>query len=339
MILNMVNEAVHAGARLKTASETVGLSIRTLERWDRQGIEGDDNRNGLRKEPANKLTQAEQNKVLNIVNSQKYRDVSPKQIVPRLADEGVYVASESSIYRLLRSQGQMTHRERSRPATSRRPREHTAVGPDQVWAWDITYLPGPIRGMFFYLYLILDVWSRKIVGASVHAEESSELASRLFVQTCNRMDLNPNGLVFHADNGAPMKGSTMLATLQWLGVIPSFSRPHVSNDNAFAEAIFRTLKYRPEYPYKAFASIEETQRWVECFVNWYNTEHRHSAIRYVTPDERHYGKEKAILDQRRQVYERARCSNPERWSGNIRNWEPVGAVRLNPERRSERPNK
>lgn len=330
-MLALVDEATGAGARLEKAAEHLGVSARTLQRWsDANG--GEDGRRGPLTEPANKLSTAERDQVVEIANSSEYRDLSPKQIVPRLADEGVYVASESTVYRVLREQDQMAHRERSRPATPRRPDEHVATGPNQVWAWDISYLPGPVRGTFFYLYLILDVWSRKIVGAKVYAEETSEWASQLFVQTCWRLGIDPEGLVLHSDNGSPMKGATMLATLQWLGVVASFSRPRVSNDNAFAEASFRTLKYRPNYPSQPFASLEAAQAWVAQFVEWYNTEHRHSAIRYVTPDQRHYGQEQTILEQRQRVYTDAKARHPERWARGTRDWTPVAEVRLNPGR-------
>ena len=330
--MTLLDEAVGGGARLAVAARTLGLTARTVQRWRRQGPTGEDQRCGPRTSPPNKLTQAERGTVLTLVNSAEYRDLSPKQIVPRLLDEkGIYVASESTIYRLLHAEGQMAHREPSRPATSKRPREQVATGPNQVWSWDITWLAGPVRGMFFYLYLILDVWSRKIVGGVLHTEESSELASELFVQTCRRWGLDPDGLVLHSDNGSPMKGSTMLATLRELGVLASFSRPRVSDDNPFSEALFRTMKYRPHYPSRPFASIEEARSWVEPFIEWYNTEHRHSAIRYVTPSERHHGQEKAILDKRRRLYQRARQRHPERWSGKIRNWTPVGEVHLNPD--------
>ena len=146
------------------------------------------------------------------------------------------------------------------------------------------------------------------------------------------LGLDPKGLVLHADNGSPMKGATMAATMQKLGVIPSFSRPSVSNDNPYSESLFRTMKYRPEYPSKPFESIGQAQAWVDAFVTWYNAEHLHSAIRFVTPDDRHYGREEAILANRQNVYEQARSSNPERWSGQIRNWRPVRLVWLNPEK-------
>ena len=154
----------------------------------------------------------------------------------------------------------------------------------------------------------------------------------LFKETCAYLELDPDGLVLHSDNGGPMKGSTMLATLQRLGVVPSFSRPHVSDDNPYSEALFRTLKYRPEYPSEAFSSLEHAREWTTSFVTWYNTEHRHSAIRFVTPDERHEGRDKVILAKRHRVYQLAREKHPERWSGKTRCWEPVETVTLNPKR-------
>ena len=334
MITGLVDEAIVDGARQDTAIEALGLSVRTLQRWRRQD-EGADRRRGPHTAPSNKLTLAERDRVLGIANAPEFRDLSPQQIVPRLADQGDYIASESTFYRVLREQGQITHRAPSRPATSRRPREHVATGPCQVWSWDITYLKSPILGQFFYLYLILDVWSRKIVAATVHGEESNEHASRLFVQACRRLGLDPNGLVLHSDNGGPMKGATMLATLQNLGVVTSFSRPRVSDDNPYSEALFRTLKYRPGFPSQPFASLKAAQCWVDDFASWYNTEHLHSAIRFITPDDRHFGREADILAQRHLVYEQARQATPERWAQNTRNWQPVETVYLNPNIRGE----
>lgn len=307
----------------------LGLTCRTVQRWRNQGG-GYDRRNGPKTAPTNKLTRAEQQQVLAIANSSEYRDLSPRQIVPRLADQGQYVASESTFYRLLRAENQLTHRERCRPVTHRRPKEKKATSPCQVWSWDITYLKTIVKGQFFYLYIILDVWSRKIIAAQVYAAERDQNSSLLFMDAVCQHNIDPEGLILHSDNGSPMKGSTMLATLQHLGVMPSFSRPQVSNDNPYSESLFRTLKYRPEYPSQPFASIGEAQRWVDRFVHWYNTEHRHSEIRFVTPDERHYGKEKTILDKRKDVYEQSRRKNPGRWIKQTRNWEPIEVVILNP---------
>jgi len=329
MIIDLVDEATGNGARIEAAVKTLGLSLRTWQRWRTQG-EGGDRRRGPHTAPPNKLTAAEREAVLAIANAAEFRDLSPKQIVPRLADRGDYIASESTFYRLLREQGQLTHRQPSRPATSHRPREHVATGPCQVWSWDITYLKSPILGQFYYLYLILDVWSRKIVAAAVFTEERNEHASRLFVHACRRLGLDPEGLVLHSDNGGPMKGATMLATLQKLGVVASFSRPRVSDDNPYSEALFRTLKYRPGYPSQPFAGLQAAQRWIDGFVVWYNTDHLHSAIRFVSPDDRHFSREAAILAKRREVYEQARQRNPQRWAQNTRNWDPVAVVYLNP---------
>jgi transposase InsO family protein len=209
---------------------------------------------------------------------------------------------------------------------------HQAAGPNQVWSWDITWLPTTMRGAYFYLYLIMDVWSRRIVGWCVAERESADVAAALVRQACTDGKVNPHGLVLHSDNGAPMKGSTMISTLQWLGVVPSFSRPHVSDDNPYSEALFRTLKYAPTFPRLPFADLASAEHWVTRFVDWYNTEHRHSAIRYVTPNERHNGGENYVLARRHELYQQARLANPERWSRSTRNWSPVGLVTLNPER-------
>ena len=229
----------------------------------------------------------------------------------------------------------LTHRQASKPAVSHRPKEHVATGPCQVWSWDITYLKTSVKGLFFYLYMIVDVWSRKIIAAQVFAEESMDHSSMLLAHACMIHGVQPEELVLHSDNGGPMKGATMLATLHKLGVIPSFSRPSVSNDNPYSESLFRTMKYRPEYPSKSFEGIDQAQSWVDGFIFWYNTQHLHSSIRYVTPDDRHYGREGYILANRRKVYKKARSRNPNRWSKQIRNWNPVHRVWLNPEKKIE----
>jgi len=331
MIIDLVNGAVRSGACLHRAAGILGLSTRTIIRWRRDGTE--DRRKGPKTKPANKLSEQERKQILDLSNSAQFRDLSPKQIVPRLADQGVYIASESSFYRVLKEHKMLTHRQSSKPAVSRRPKQHLSTGPCQVWSWDITYLHSSVRGLFFYLYMVVDVWSRKIIAAQVFPEESMEHSSRLLAKACLIHGVQPESLVLHSDNGGPMKGATMLATLQRLEVIPSFSRPSVSNDNPYSESLFRTLKYRPEYPSKPFESVEQTQTWIDRFVLWYNTQHLHSAICFVTPDDRHFGREDHILANRRKVYEKARYRNPNRWSKSIRDWSPVRLVCLNPEKR------
>ena len=189
----------------------------------------------------------------------------------------------------------------------------------------------------------MDVFSRKVValgqplGWQVYETESSDLASEVMRDLCKRENIAPDQMVLHSDNGSPMalghpvKGATMLATLQALGVMPSFSRPAVSNDNPFSESLFRTMKYRPTYPRRPFESLLAARQWVGTFVQWYNHEHRHSAIGFVTPDQRHRGLDSALLNQRVQVYEAAKARHPQRWSGATRNWQPVSIVHLNPD--------
>ena len=334
MIINLIDKAVESGARLKKAAAIMGLSARTIIRWRQQGG-GQDLRDGPLTAPANKLSETERQQILDISNSTPFRDLSPKQIVPKLADQGVYLASESTFYRVLKEHKMLTHRQASKPAVSRRPKEHVATGPCQVWSWDITYLKTSVNGLFFYLYMIVDVWSRKIIAAQVFLEESMDHSSMLLAHACMAHGVKPEELVLHSDNGGPMKGATMLATLHNLGIIPSFSRPSVSNDNPYSESLFRTMKYRPEYPSKPFESIDQAQSWVDGFVLWYNTQHLHSSIRYVTPDDRHFGREDHILVNRRKVYEKARRRHPNRWSRNLRNWNPVQQVWLNPEKKEE----
>ena len=217
------------------------------------------------------------------------------------------------------------------PVTRNRPAAKVATGPRQLWSWDITYLRGPVRGTFFYLYVIMDVWSRKIVGHAVHSTESAEHAAELIRAACFTEGVSRNQLVLHSDNGSPMKGATMLATLQMLGVVPSFSRPRVSDDNPYSESLFRTAKYCPTYPSKPFGSMNDAKAWVNEFVGWYNNEHRHSGIRFVTPSDRHAGRHRALLSRRRKVFERARRRHPSRWSRGIRCFDPIERVWLHPE--------
>jgi transposase InsO family protein len=236
------------------------------------------------------------------------------------------------MYRLRRELGLGARRRGpARTQITRATTVHRAVRPNQVWSWDITWLPTTVRGRYVFLYLVMDVWSRRIVGWQVHERESAEDAAALIRRTCEENAVDAKGLVLHSDNGKPMRGSTMLSTLQWLGVVPSFSRPHVSDDNPYSEALFRTLKHGPTYPRLPFADATSAGAWVQRFVAWYNTEHRHSGIRFVTPDERHFGLEKPILASRHALYERARRKKPERWSRSTRNWTPVDTVVLNPD--------
>lgn len=330
MILQVIDEAVAGGASQARACEVAGLDARTIQRWrGRPG--GDDLRRGPHTSPANKLTAEEEATIVELVTSPDFISLSPHQLVAKLADMSIYVASEATIYRLLRRRRLLAYRDRARPRKHHRPRELVATGPNQVWAWDITYLPAGVRGQFWYLYAIVDVWSRKVVGWRVHEVQRDDLAAELIDDTCRRERVSRDQLVLHADNGAAMKGKTMLVKLEELGVLPSFSRPRVSDDNPFPEALFRTLKYRPSYPERPFITVDDARAWVLGFVTWYNDDHQHSGIRFVTPSQRHDGRDVAILAHRHQIYCQARARRPERWIGHTRDWSPITTVRLNPE--------
>lgn len=286
--------------------------------------------------PANKFTDAERARIVEVANSPEYRNQPPSQIVPNLADKGQYIGSESTIYRVLHAQAMMQHRSASRPRTHHKPDELIATKPNQLWSWDITYLQSNIRGNYFYLYLFLDVFSRKIVGFNVFDQQCAEYAASVVTSAYAAEGLREGDITLHADNGGPMKGSTMLATLQLLGVVPSFSRPSVSDDNPFSESLFKTLKYCPQYPSKPFASQEEALMWVKEFVHWYNNIHQHSGIHFVTPNARHQGLDKKILASRKLVYECAREKNPNRWSRQVRDCLHVKAVYLNAKRANKK---
>jgi transposase InsO family protein len=334
-IAPLIDEATTAGARQSAACAALGLSPRNLQRWrNPEGGTREDRRPcAVRPTPTNKLSQEERDRIVATCNAEEFASLPPSQIVPRLADRGTYIASESSFYRVLRERGQNHRRGRARLATRRKPpTSFEARAPCQVWTWDITWLPGPVAGTFFYLYLIVDIFSRKIVGWEVHARETSEFAAQVLERAVRAEKCLTSPPVLHADNGSPMKGATMKTTMERLGVTASFSRPRVSNDNPFSEALFRTCKYVPGWPARGFATVEEARAWVQRFANWYNLEHRHSAIRFVTPDQRHRGEDRPLLARRHRVYELARAARPDRWSGRTRNWHPIGSVWLNPER-------
>ena len=303
-IISLIDTARAAGARLAKACALLGLSLRTVQRW-RQG-DGElraDGRTERHWQPPNKLTETERAKVLSTANCAEFANLIPTQIVPILAERGEYVACESTFYRLLSEADQLAHRHASRaPKERRAPKALRATAPNQIYTWDITYLPTAVKGQFFYLYLFMDLFSRKIVGWQVHDFECNEAAANIVLDIAQREGIDPQQLTLHSDNGGPMKGATMLATLQRLGIVPSFSRPQVSNDNPFSESLFKTLKYHHSYPSQPFANLDDARHWVEGFVHWYNHTHRHSAIKFVTPAQRHSGQDQAILAKRHAVY-------------------------------------
>lgn len=307
--------------------------MRTCQRWTETGkVRGDGRADAIRPVPRNKLTDTERERIVTTMQLPAYKDLPPSQVVPALADKGEYLASESSFYRVMHDVKQQNHRGRSKAPESRAPATHVATGPNQLWCWDITWLPGSVKGFYYYLYLILDVFSRKIVGWEIHESESSEQAAALVARTHLREKVGTKPLVLHSDNGSPMKGASLMETLYRLNVVSSYSRPRVSNDNAYAESIFKTCKYRPDYPSKGFSDITAAREWVLKFVHWYNYQHKHSGLKFVSPIERHQGMDEKIFEQRDAVYAAAKARNPHRWSGNTRNWDLPDYACLNPEK-------
>ena len=331
-ILELVEEAIAHGARQSKACEVIGLTTRTYQRWKHPNSTGEDGRpRAIRPTPQHKLSQEEKDRILDTIHQPAYANKPPSQIVPILADEGIYIASESTYYRVMREAKEQQHRGPARAPQKRPLSSHCALAPNQVWSWDITYLNGPVKGLYFYLYLILDVYSRDIMAWEVWPEESAEHASQLVQKAVlgQRLYDKQEPLVLHSDNGSPMKGATLLTTLYTLGIIPSRSRPGVSNDNAYSESLFKTCKYRPDFPLKGFASLEDARNWCLKFVHWYRYEHRHSGVQFLTPNQAHTGRGEEILENRQRVYAEARKKNPLRRKNNTRRWALEQSVWLN----------
>lgn len=326
MAVSLILEANEDGCRIKVACLDLEISFNTFRRWCDK-IE--DNRKGPLTKPKNKLSDQEVKKIVEIATSKDHVDDSPHVIVAKLADDNKYIASVSTFYRVLDNELLLKHRGKSKAPSKEKPTPLVAFAPNQIWSWDITYMKSFIRGQFFYLYLFMDIWSRKIVGYDIFEEESMENSSQLIEKITENNNIKEGELVLHADNGGPMKGFTMLAKLFDLGVASSFSRPRVSNDNPYSESLFKTLKYIPDYP-DHFNSLAEAKQWTIKFVDWYNNHHLHSGINFVTPSDRHEGNDVEILKNRHKVFENAKSQNPERWNNRkTKSWEREEKVYLN----------
>ena len=333
LAVELIQEASQNGARLAKACEELHISVRTYQRWVANGeVKVDQRPLAKRPAPKNKLSEEEKEAILTVVTQEEYVDLPPTQIVPKLADKGTYIASESTFYRVLREEKMQHHRGRSHKPERRIPESHLATSPNQVWTWDITWLAGPVKGLYYRLYLILDLFSRKVVGWEVWEQEEAKHAETLVKKAVINEKIKGAPLVLHSDNGSPMKAETFLSLLEKLGIKSSFSRPRVSNDNPYSEAMFRTLKYRPDFPHKGFSTLKEARKWARQFVYWYNEVHLHSGLNFVTPVQCHTGEHVAILEKRKEVYETAKAKHSERWARGTRNWTPHEQVALNPMR-------
>lgn len=291
--------------------EAFGVSRATLYRR-RQAVKSPAAAPSPRPIPSRALSPVERQYALDILNSERFMDTSPGEVYTRLLDEGVYLCSESTMYRILRANEEVRERRNQLRHPAYAKPELLATGPNQVWSWDITKLKGPVKWTWFYLYVILDIFSRYTVGWLLARRESASLAKSLIEETCGKQEIDREQLILHSDRGASMKSKPVAQLLADLGVTKSHSRPHVSDDNPFSESQFKTLKYRPEFPDR-FGCFEDGLSFCRTFFEWYNKHHRHSGIAMLTPEMVHYGLADVMLDHRRNVLSAGYMAHPERF--------------------------
>lgn len=288
----------------------LGLSRATLyRRWWQKDISAPAPK---RKPPERSLTEEERSEVLAVLRSERFMDKAPAQVYAELLDEGRYLCSIRTMYRILDDVGEVRERRNQLRHPNYRKPELLATGPNQVWSWDITKLLGPVKWSYFQLYVIIDIFSRYVVGWMIAHRESATLAERLIEETCAKQGIEQGQLTIHADRGSSMRSKPVAMLLSDLGITKTHSRPHVSNDNPFSEAQFKTLKYRPDFPDR-FGSMEDARSFCQQFFRWYNTEHRHSSIGLLTPQMLHSGQAEEVIAGRRQVLSEAYNKNPERF--------------------------
>ena len=265
-----------------------------------------------RPSPPRTLTRPEREEVLSVLNSERFVDLAPRQIYAKLLDERVFLSSVRTMYRILEENGEVREcRDQLRHPEYKKP-ELLATGPNQVWSWDITKLLGPAKWTYFYLYVVLDIFSRLVVGWMLARRESAALAKRLLDDTIEKQGIVPGQLTVHADRGSSMSSKPVALLLSDLGVTKTHSRPHVSDDNPFSESQFKTLKYRPEFPDR-FGSPEDARAFCQVFFSWYNWEHHHTGIGLLTPAVVHYGKAEEVIRSRQEVLDSAYAAHPERF--------------------------
>jgi putative transposase len=265
-----------------------------------------------RPQPPRALNVQERQEVLDLLHSARFMDKAPREVYATLLDDGAYLCSPSTMYRLLAQAGEVKERRNQLRRPHYQKPELLATAPNQVWSWDITKLMGPVKWTYFYLYVILDIFSRYVVGWMVAHQESAALAKRLLSATCEKQGISPGQLTVHAERGPSMKSKTLALLLADLGVTKTHSRPHVSNDKPFSESQFKTLKYRPEFPAR-FGSLQDSREFGRQFFPWYNTEHRHHGIALLTPEMLHYGQAAAVIETRQEVLNAAYAAHPERF--------------------------
>lgn len=325
--VELISEAFNNGARLFKACDVLKISVSTYRRWQKNSYP--DKRKGSAKKVVRKLDSEEREKIVQICCSDEYKDDNPYKIHASLLDKGIYIASISSFYRILRENGLVKYRGNTKaPRNINKPEPKIATGPNQVWCWDITWLHQEVRGLYYYAYTIIDIWDRSIVKWCIHDREDQILAEELFEEALR--DNNYPNVAVHSDNGNPMKGVSLLALFYDLGISNSYSRPRVSNDNPFIESWFKTLKYGISYPGR-FSSLAFAREWFAKFVEKYNSTHKHSGLYYMTPNAVRNGKYEKIIGNRNRVMLEAKDKNPLRWSRHVKQLPLEHKVVLNPD--------
>ena len=299
---------------VEKACEVFGLARSNYYRW-RKSPQGASDET-VRPTPSWSLSREEQQKVLETLHTDRFIDQSPREVYATLLDEGLYLCSVRSMYRILNQHGEVRERrDQLRHPVYKKP-ELLATGSNQVWSWDITKLLGPAKWTYFYLYVLLDIFSRYVVGWMVAPQESASLAKKLIEESCVKQSIRSGQLVIHSDRGPSMRSKPVALLLADLGVTKSHSRPHVSNDNPFSESQFKTMKYRPEFP-ERFGSLEDARTFCRDFFSWYNTQHYHSGIGLLTPEQVHDGLAQQIVKERQEVLKRAYDKNPDRFKRGV----------------------
>lgn len=285
--------------------------------------------------PPRSLSKTENEQVRDVLNSPRFEDDAPREVYATLLDEGQYLCSWRTMYRILAVHSQVRERRNQLRHPAYTKPELMATNPNQVWSWDITKLYGPSKGIYYYLYVILDIFSRYVVGWLIAEQQAASLAEQLIAETCTKQDIEPGRLTIHADNGGAMIAKPVALLMADLGVVKSHSRPHVSDDNPFSEAQFKTLKYHPGYP-ERFGCLSDARAWSRTFFAWYNNDHHHTGLGLLTPADVHYGRTAAVLDRRRAILQQAYQSHPERFvQGPPAPKGPPSAVWINPPKKGD----
>ena len=305
-------ESLAKAVNVQQACAALAVSRASFYRW--QDRTEDDRKKRPRSVPPLALSGEEEKAVLEILHADRFVDQAPLEIYNTLLDEGNYLCSVRTMYRILEKHKEVKERRNQLTHPNYQKPELLANAPNQLWSWDITKLKGPVKWTYYYLYVIIDVFSRYVVGWMVAHRELSSLAQKLIEQTCEKQNILPGQLTIHADRGSSMKSKPVAFLMADLGITKSHSRPYVSNDNPYSESQFKTLKYRPEFP-ERFGAIVDARLFCHPYFRWYNSEHYHSGIGFLTPEDVHYGRAEQIVKERQAVLNAAYEKHPKRFKG------------------------